>query len=174
VQQLRDGRNDFFATFVNVMRDREGRSMPVEPDVTAGDYLASFLLGTRDALHANGRESITVTLDQLNAHRLGALIALFERAVGLYAELIDVNAYDQPGVEAGKEAAAGILELQRRVLAYLRLHRGEAQTAEELALALHASPETIFHILEHAAANPDHGVTRQDGATATAARYQTT
>jgi glucose-6-phosphate isomerase len=34
------------------------------------------------------------------------VIALYERAVGLYAELVDINAYHQPGVEAGKLAAA--------------------------------------------------------------------
>ena len=34
------------------------------------------------------------------------LIALFERAVGFYAGLVNINAYHQPGVEAGKKAAA--------------------------------------------------------------------
>ncbi len=48
------------------------------------------------------------------------LIALYERAVGLYASLIGINPYHQPGVEAGKKAAAGILDLQGRVLAALR------------------------------------------------------
>jgi glucose-6-phosphate isomerase len=37
---------------------------------------------------------------------VGALIALFERAVGFYASLVGINAYHQPGVEAGKKAAA--------------------------------------------------------------------
>jgi glucose-6-phosphate isomerase len=41
------------------------------------------------------------------------LIALYERAVGLYASLVDVNAYHQPGVEAGKRAAAEVLAVQR-------------------------------------------------------------
>ena len=53
-----------------------------------------------------------ITLEKLNCFTLGALIALFERAVGLYAELININAYHQPGVEAGKKAASNILELQ--------------------------------------------------------------
>ena len=46
---------------------------------------------------------------------MGALISLFERTVGLYAELIDINAYHQPGVESGKKAAAKILELQANI-----------------------------------------------------------
>jgi glucose-6-phosphate isomerase len=40
VQQLRDGLNNFFVTFIEVLRDRDGASLAVEPGVTSGDYLA--------------------------------------------------------------------------------------------------------------------------------------
>jgi glucose-6-phosphate isomerase len=40
------------------------------------------------------------------------LITLFDSAVGFYASLININAYHQPGVEAGKKAAANIIDLQ--------------------------------------------------------------
>ncbi len=116
VQQLRDGRDDFFAVFVAVL-DHAGHDLEVEPGVTSGDYLLGFLLGTRRALTQAGRPSMTLTLERLDAPALGAVIALFERAVGLYAELIDVNAYHQPGVEAGKKAASEVLALQARILA---------------------------------------------------------
>ncbi|HCP38586.1 MAG TPA: glucose-6-phosphate isomerase, partial [Verrucomicrobiales bacterium] len=39
IQQLRDGRNDFFATFIEVLKDRKGTSLEVERGVTSGDYL---------------------------------------------------------------------------------------------------------------------------------------
>ncbi len=158
VQQLREGRDDFFVTFVNVRRDRAGPSLSVEDNVSTGDYLNAFWLGTRKALTEAGRRSITVTLDRLDAGRLGGLIALFERTVGLYAELIDVNAYNQPGVEAGKKAAGAVLDLQRKVLAHLRAADGAAQTAEAIAAAVGQpeAVETVHHILERAAANPDH------------------
>ena len=39
---------------------------------------------------------------------MGGLIALFERAVGFYATLVGINAYHQPGVEAGKKAAEAL------------------------------------------------------------------
>src|SRR5437868_3707498 len=47
VQQLRDGVNNFFITFIEVLQDRGGgaRSMWVEPDVTSGDYLSGFYQG---------------------------------------------------------------------------------------------------------------------------------
>jgi glucose-6-phosphate isomerase len=89
----------------------------VEPGVFSNDYLHAFLLGTRQALWEKQHPSTTITIDRITPESVGALIALFERAVGLYAELIDVNAYHQPGVEAGKKAADSILKLQRRILA---------------------------------------------------------
>ena len=58
----------------------------VEPGVTAGDYLHGFLLGTRAALFENGRESMTITVPRVDARIVGALIALFERAVGLLCQ----------------------------------------------------------------------------------------
>jgi glucose-6-phosphate isomerase len=110
VQQLRDGLDNFFAVFIEVLADRQGPSPEVEPGVTSGAYLQAFFLGTREALAGNGRASITLTIKQVDARSVGMLIALFERAVGLYASLLGINAYHQPGVEAGKKAAAETLK----------------------------------------------------------------
>jgi glucose-6-phosphate isomerase len=162
VQQLREGPDDFFVTFVQVLRDGDaGEPFFVEPGVTSGDYLLGFLLGTREALTEKGRSSMLVTLAQLGARELGALLALFERAVGLYAEIVDVNAYHQPGVEAGKLAATRVLELQRALLAWLERAPARAYSAVEAAASVAPgakdgagpSVETVHHILEHLAAN---------------------
>ena len=151
VQQLRDGVNNFFVTFIRV-RESGGSAHEVEPGVTAGDYLHGFLLGTRAALFENERESMTITIPRVDARRVGALIALFERAVGFYASLIGINAYHQPGVEAGKKAAASVLALQGKVRAALST---AAQTAEQIAVAVGApdDTETVWLLLEHLAAN---------------------
>lgn len=173
VQQLRDGPDDFFAVFIEILKDREEGSLFVEPGVTSGDYLHGFLLGTREALTERGRQSMTLTLKSLDVYSIGVLIALFERAVGLYAELIDVNAYHQPGVEAGKKAAGAVIELQRRVFEFLHSQKGAFLSAESIAEKL-GSPdmaEWIFHILEHAAANGHRGVTRRPGTTCFDAEY---
>ncbi|KAG4382877.1 hypothetical protein GLYMA_14G180501v4 [Glycine max] len=82
-------------------------------------HVATTCLGTRSALYANNRESITVTVQEVTPRSVGALIALYERAVGIYASLVNINAYHQPGVEAGKKAAGEVLALQKRVLAVL-------------------------------------------------------
>lgn len=60
-------------------------------------YDETFLQGTRSALYANERESITVTVQEVTPRSVGALIALYERAVGIYASLVNINAYHQPG-----------------------------------------------------------------------------
>src|SRR5262245_15088024 len=151
VQQLREGVPNFFAVFIRVL-ESDGPAQEVESGVTAGDYLHGFLLGTRAALFENDRESMTITVPRVDARTVGALIALFERAVGLYAGLVGINSYHQPGVEAGKKAAASILALQAKALAALSTR---PQTAEQIAAAV-GSPdaaETVFLLLEHLAAD---------------------
>jgi len=163
VQQLRDGVLNFFVTFIEVRKDRQPRNdrgsrsrsesppLEVEPGVTSGDYLQGFLRGTRAALYESGRESITVSLPEANEFSVGALIALYERAVGFYGSLVNINAYHQPGVEAGKKAATKLLELQGRVRTNLSASSGK--TAEEIAHAIDADPEDVFHALRHLASN---------------------
>jgi glucose-6-phosphate isomerase len=174
VQQLREGVPNFFVSFVEVLRDRERESLEVEPGITSGDYLNGFLLGTRQALYENGRPSLTVTIDELNPRSIGMLIALYERAVGFYASLVRVNAYHQPGVEAGKKAAASVLSLQRALMRALEEKGGAGATCDELAVAADAGDEveTAFMILERLAANPVRGVVRRGGASPFEARYR--
>jgi glucose-6-phosphate isomerase len=150
VQQLRDGRHDFFAVFVRVLQDRAAGHFEVEPGVTSGDFLDGFWQGTRKALADKGRRSATLCVDRLDARVLGALIALFERTVAVYAELVDVNAFHQPGVEAGKQAAAKVLALQSKLLAGLG---GEGQDVKSLAAKVGADPADCWPILQHLAAN---------------------
>ena len=117
VQQLRDGRHDFFANFVAVLESRKGSSIEVDEGHTSGDYLLGFLMGTRNALTEAGRSSFTVIIPRVDEWYVGALVALYERVVGFYASRIRINAYDQPGVEAGKKAAQEILVLQQQIMA---------------------------------------------------------
>lgn len=173
VQQLREGLHNFFVTFIEVLRDRQSESMAVEPGVTSGDFLSGFYLGTRQALYEKGRESITLTVGEVSAKTVGMLIALFERAVGLYATLVNINAYHQPGVEAGKKAAGAIISLQSKLSDHLATHRGTAFTVAQIAEEIGSDDrEAIFKILEHLAANPGRGVAKTAGATPFAATYR--
>jgi glucose-6-phosphate isomerase len=149
VQQLREGVNNFFATFIEV-REASKNVSPVEvdPDVTCGDYLQGFLRGTRKALAENGRQSLTISLPNVSPYTVGGLIALFERAVGFYASLVNINAYHQPGVEAGKKAAADFLALLAAVKTALGSQSGSANAAA-IAAVVKGDTEAVFHCLNH-------------------------
>ena len=150
VQQLRDGVPNFFATLIEVRKGRHGESIEVEPGNSSADYLQGFLRGTRKALYDSGRKSITISIPEVTPFQLGVLIALFERAVSFYASLVNINAYHQPGVEAGKKAAAVFLDLLGAVRSRLV---SEAKTAQQIAFETDADPEDVYHCLTHLAAN---------------------
>jgi glucose-6-phosphate isomerase len=173
VQQLREGVNNFFATFIGVLCDRDEPSLEVDPGVTSGDYLNAYLLGTRNALYDNGRVSVTIMIERIDPQSIGALIALYERAVGFYATLVNINAYHQPGVEAGKKMAGAVIALQGKILAHLRKNPGASFTAEEVAKAIDAedSVETVYIILDHASVNQDHRVQKMPTALVFDSRY---
>ncbi len=159
VQQLREGVPNFFMTFVEVLQDRTGPSLELEAGVTMGDYLSGFLQGTRTALYDKGRDSISITVQTANERTIGALIALYERAVGFYASLINVNAYHQPGVEAGKKAAADVIKLQAQVLEVLNQNPAPISLVD-LAAKMNAADriEEVYKIVRHLASN-DRAVT---------------
>ena len=164
VQQLREGVANFFITFIEVLKDREGSSLPVEEGIRSGDFLFGFLHGTRAALYENGRESMTLTINQIDAYSIGVLIALFERAVGFYASLININAYHQPGVEAGKKAAGTVITLQKATVELLKKEQ-RSMTADSVAALLGKPEETemVYAILRHLSANPDRGLVQDNG-----------
>lgn len=170
VQQLRDGVNNFYVVFIQSL-ETGGKAVEVEPGIFPGDYLFGLMMGTRKALHDKGRESILITVRRPDAFSVGVLIALFERAVGFYASLVNINAYHQPGVEAGKKAAAAVLELQRKVMMKLP-DAGKALTAAQLAAAMGEpdAVETLYHLLNYLAAN-GRGVARQGGPMPAEARF---
>jgi glucose-6-phosphate isomerase len=166
IQQLRDGLNDFFVIFIEVLNDGRASSLAVEPNVTSGDFLEGFYLGTRQALADEYRESLTLTINFVTPFSVGMLIALFERAVGIYASFVNINAYNQPGVEAGKKAAAKIIQLQIKILELFAKQR-KAMTVFEIAKEIGETEEieNIFKICEHLSSNLDRKIEKTIGNT---------
>jgi glucose-6-phosphate isomerase len=82
---------------------------------------------------------------------------------GLYASLVNINAYHQPGVEAGKKAAGSVIALKLKLVEALKAAPGTAYTAEKLAEHVGAADkaELAFKILEHLAANKGSGVKKR-------------
>ncbi len=148
VQQLRDGLRNFFVTFITVDEVRRGSPFEVAEGVRTGDFLNALFLGTRTALAEEGRPNLTLSITHVSPYHLAALIALFERAVGIYAELVNINAYHQPGVEAGKKAASGSLELQAKILETVG---SQDMTLTDIAQEIGASDraDLVYYLCRH-------------------------
>ena len=88
------------------------------PDVTGVAYLAGHSLGelmnvelraTAGALARRGRPNLTIELERVDAWHLGSLMMLLELATAYGGQLYGVDAFDQPGVELGKQFAYAML-----------------------------------------------------------------
>ncbi|HIG11108.1 MAG: glucose-6-phosphate isomerase [bacterium] len=73
------------------------------------DLFAAERDGTRIALTEAGRPNCTLTFPRVDAHSVGQYLFLMELAVAVMGELYSVDAFDQPGVEAGKVAAYALM-----------------------------------------------------------------
>ncbi len=152
VQQLVGGPANIFVIFVQVLKDRAGESCEVGEGSTSGDYLNAFMLGTKKNLEDHGKKTMTVTVPEVSAYNVGQLIAIWERAVGIYAQLININAYHQPAVEYGKKCAGVLIELKNRAKELLQ-KTGKPMTAPEIAAALNADAQDVFRLMLHLSAN---------------------
>ncbi|MBX7116861.1 MAG: glucose-6-phosphate isomerase [Myxococcaceae bacterium] len=119
LQLLMEGPQDKVVVFVTAETPREELTIPHgfsdQPDVAyLGGHRFSKLLNTEQyatsvALAANGRPSITIRLQKLDAFAMGELMMLWEVATAFSGPLYGINPYDQPGVEAGKRYTCGLL-----------------------------------------------------------------
>ncbi|CAN5615523.1 glucose-6-phosphate isomerase [soil metagenome] len=119
VQLFMEGPENKTVTFVRV---RE-RSVDLEisgqfPDVTGVAYLEGHSLAelmnveqraTAGALARRGRPNLTIELERVDAWHLGGLMLLLELATAYAGQLYGVDAFDQPGVELGKQFAYAML-----------------------------------------------------------------
>jgi glucose-6-phosphate isomerase len=119
VQLFMEGPPDKTVTFLAVEgRESLGPIPARHPDRPELGYLAGHTLGrlldierqaTAGALAARGRLNATITLPAVDASAVGALLFLLELATAYAGELYEVNAFDQPGVELGKQFAYAML-----------------------------------------------------------------
>lgn len=119
LQQVMEGARDKFIWFLRV-RASEQAGPVLDKNLfdcqqlmhgkSMGQLFGAMATATRDALAKQGVQSLTLTTEQLNERSMGALFMMLELVVGALGEAMDVNAFDQPGVEAGKVIARGILQ----------------------------------------------------------------
>ncbi|HSM93106.1 MAG TPA: glucose-6-phosphate isomerase [Anaeromyxobacteraceae bacterium] len=121
VQLMMEGPNDKVVTFVRVEAPRADVRIAV-PDGYREHAEIAYLDGhtmrelldaeeraTEAALRRAGRPTVTLGLPRLDARSMGELLMFFELATAYAGGLYGVNAFDQPGVEAGKRYAQGLL-----------------------------------------------------------------
>jgi glucose-6-phosphate isomerase len=119
VQLYMEGPHDKVVTFLEVERFRRDVKIPrLHADLaslgylggrTLGELIAAERRGTEVALTTAGRPNFTWRLPEISPHVLGQLIYLFEFQTALAGELYDIDAFDQPGVEAGKIATYALM-----------------------------------------------------------------
>ena len=119
VQLYREGPNDKLFTFLQVndfVTDIEiGPAPKAAPELEylAGAKMSKLInsekFATEYALLQSRRPSMTIVFDQVNAHTVGQFIYLFEVTTSLAGLLFNINAYDQPAVELGKEATFALM-----------------------------------------------------------------
>jgi glucose-6-phosphate isomerase len=158
IQQLNDGRDDFFVTFIEVLKD--AMILPIDESSSMGTYLHGFQEGLSAALRSKGRQTISIQIGDVNEFNLGMIIALYERAVAVYAEFININAFHQPGVQAYKLAAKGILDLRSKMLEEISELGEFTGTAAELAEELDMADDEIeiAGLMDKASRNCPNGI----------------
>jgi len=112
VQLFREGPYDKLTTFVRILNPSENLEIPAVKGLEGLDYLfgRSFFelldaeaKATAHALAKAGQPNYTITLEKLDAYNLGWLLQHLMWQTAFLGELWNINAFDQPGVELGKE-----------------------------------------------------------------------
>jgi glucose-6-phosphate isomerase len=110
-QLYNEGPNDKVFMFLYVEKHQNQPVIPAFSESGAFDYLENVSFqglldierkATMEALNANDRANISIRIDEISAFNLGQLFMLFEASIAFLGELLDINAYDQPGVELSK------------------------------------------------------------------------
>lgn len=119
VQLFMEGPEDKTVTFVSVGdRGIDVRIPHAFADVKELGYLGGHTLGelidveqraTAGALATRGRPNLTIHLDRVDEWHVGGLIMLLELATAYAGQLYGIDAFDQPGVELGKQFAYALL-----------------------------------------------------------------
>ena len=112
LQLYTEGPFDKLITFVGIAKEPRDIAVPRSNELPAdiarfgGHHLSKLLQiereATAESLRRTGRPTGTILIDALDEASLGGLFMFYEIAVALMAQMLHVNAFDQPGVELSK------------------------------------------------------------------------
>ncbi len=120
LQLLVEGPDDKLVTFVRRRCFEDDLQVPADAPLASlggrslGRILEAEWRATALSLAERRRPSLTLTVERIDAAHLGALFFLFEAATAIAADLMGIDAYDQPGVQRGKELAGALLGLEEQ------------------------------------------------------------
>lgn len=134
MQQVQKGLGDCFVRLISFEK-RENDYYNAQAG-SMGRQLLAFLKGTEKALIQNKRPFITSSFHERNEFTFGMMIALEERIVSFLAAFMDINAYDQPGVQDGKLAASGVNKISAQIVKALADNPNVNGTAAEILKTL--------------------------------------
>lgn len=113
MQQVQKGIPDCFVRFVHFLKRKTDYTNSMAGSM--GRQLLAFVKGTEDALMNNGKPFITSTFEACNMFNIGMMVALEERIVTILGAFKKLNAYDQPGVQDGKESANKVNQFSKQI-----------------------------------------------------------
>jgi len=135
MQQVQKGLTDCFIRTI-FFEKRHQDFVNAQAGSMGRQHLA-FLEGTQKALLQNKRPFIASVFGERNEFNFGMMIALEERIVSFLASMMEINAYDQPGVQDGKKAASAVNALSKKIVEKLAANKAEIKgTAADVLKAL--------------------------------------
>ncbi len=121
-QYIQEGLRNIFETVLSVENQKRTLKIPkVDEDMDKLNYLAgrrinevnkNAELGTALAHVDGGVPNIKITIDKVDEENLGQLVYFYEMACAVSGYILDVNPFDQPGVEAYKKNMFALLGKQ--------------------------------------------------------------
>lgn len=143
VQLYNEGPYDKVITFLEVNNFRTDRTIPNGcesfPDVsflcghTLAELMTNELKATRYTLTKRGRMNYTISMDKVDEYNIGALLYLMQLQTAYVGAMLNINTYNQPGVEGGKNATYALFG-----------RKGYEKTAEEIRSA---KPDDVKYIV---------------------------
>jgi glucose-6-phosphate isomerase len=125
-----EGQNDKVVTFIRVEKFRSDIRVPGKGDILSGKSFSELIKlaqeATEWALVREKRPNCTIIMPDVSAYYWGALLFFFEMATAFEGELLNVNAFDQPGVEGYKN--------------YMYYKLNKAGMPAEISKAIQANP----------------------------------
>lgn len=130
MQQVQKGLPDCFVRIIHF--EKREYDYHNEAAGSMGRQLLAFVEGTEKALLQNKRPFFDLSFPERNEYNFGMMIALEERIVTFLGSFLNINSYDQPGVQDGKLAASAVNKLSAAIVKGLESTSVKGTAAEVL------------------------------------------